>query len=70
VNFDFCDDQRAIRVRVDAICADFSVGFGFAKEYHVERGLRDSVLSLLATVTQERAPCFVAEQAPGLPKSY
>jgi acyl-CoA dehydrogenase len=45
-------------------------GFGFAKEYHVERGLRESVLSLLAPVTQELALCFVAEQALGLPKSY
>ena len=42
-------------------------GFGFAKEYHVERGLRESVLSLLAPVTQELALCFVAEQALGLP---
>jgi acyl-CoA dehydrogenase len=30
-------------------------GFGYAKEYHVERGLRESVLSLLAPVTQELA---------------
>ena len=45
-------------------------GFGFAKEYHVERGLRESVLSLLAPVTQELALCYVAEQALGLPKSY
>ena len=45
-------------------------GFGYAKEYHVERGLRESVLSLLAPVTQELALCYVAEQALGLPKSY
>ena len=45
-------------------------GFGFAKEFHVERGLRESVLSLLAPVTQELALCLVAEQALGLPKSY
>jgi len=45
-------------------------GFGFAKEYHVERGLRESVLPLLAPVTQELALCYVAEQALGLPKSY
>ena len=45
-------------------------GFGFAKEYHVERGLRESVLSLLAPVAQELALCYVAEQALGLPKSY
>jgi acyl-CoA dehydrogenase len=45
-------------------------GFGFAREYHVERGLRESVLPLLAPVTQELALCYVAEQALGLPKSY
>ncbi|WP_028605915.1 acyl-CoA dehydrogenase family protein [Ottowia thiooxydans] len=45
-------------------------GFGFAKEYHVERGFRESVLSLLAPVTQELALCYVAEQALGMPKSY
>jgi acyl-CoA dehydrogenase len=41
----------------------------FAKEYHLERGLRESVLSLLAMVPPELALCFFAEQAPGLPKS-
>jgi acyl-CoA dehydrogenase len=45
-------------------------GFGFAKEYHVERGLRESVLTLLAPVSQELALCFIAERALGLPKSY
>ncbi|MCL4746397.1 MAG: acyl-CoA/acyl-ACP dehydrogenase [Burkholderiaceae bacterium] len=45
-------------------------GFGFAKEYHVERGLRESVLGLIAPVTQELALCYVAEKALGLPKSY
>ena len=45
-------------------------GFGFAKEYHVERGLRESVLGLIAPVTQEMALCYVAERALGLPKSY
>lgn len=45
-------------------------GFGFAKEYHVERGLRESVLGLVAPVTQEMALCHIAEKALGLPKSY
>ena len=45
-------------------------GFGCAKEYHVERGLRESVLALIAPVTQELALCYVAEQALGLPQSY
>lgn len=45
-------------------------GFGFAKEYHVERGMRESVLGLVAPVTQEMALCHIAEKALGLPKSY
>lgn len=45
-------------------------GFGFAKEYHVERGFRESVLNLLAPVSQELALCYVAEKALGMPKSY
>jgi hypothetical protein len=34
------------------------LGFGFAKKYHVERGFRESVLSLIAPVTQELALCY------------
>lgn len=45
-------------------------GFGYAKEYHVERGLRESVLALVAPVTQELALCHIAERALALPKSY
>lgn len=45
-------------------------GFGFAKEYQLERGLRESVLPLLAPVTHEFTLCYVAEQALALPKSY
>lgn len=45
-------------------------GFGFAKAFHVERALRESVLPLLAPVSQELALCYIAEKALGLPKSY
>ncbi len=58
-NFESC--TRAVRTHG---------GFGFAKEYHVERFLRESVLGLIAPITQEMALCYVAEQALGLPKSY
>jgi acyl-CoA dehydrogenase len=45
VNFDFSDDQRAIRDAVGAVCA------GFGADYWIERerGLRESVLPLLST---------------------
>ena len=43
---------------------------GFAKGFHVERYFRASILPLVAPVSQERALCYVAERALGLPKSY
>jgi len=45
-------------------------GFGFAREYHVERYFRESVLSLIAPVSEELILCHIAERALGLPKSY
>ncbi len=45
-------------------------GFGYAKEYHVERYFRESVLFRVAPVSRELVLCFVAEKVLGLPKSY
>ena len=45
-------------------------GMGYAKEYHVERLLREVMLSRIAPVTRELILCHVAEKALGLPKSY
>lgn len=45
-------------------------GFGFAREYHVERYFRESVLSLIAPVSEELILCHIAERALHLPKSY
>ena len=45
-------------------------GFGYAKEFHVERYFRESILPLVAPVSQELALSYVAERALGLPKSY
>lgn len=45
-------------------------GYGYAKEFHVERYFRESILPLIAPVSQELALCFIAERALGLPKSY
>ena len=53
--------QRAVRAHG---------GFGFAREFHVERYFRESVLPLLAPISQELALCHIAERALGLPKSY
>lgn len=45
-------------------------GFGYAKEYHIERLLRESMLFMLVPVGQALAMSYVAENALDLPKSY
>ena len=45
-------------------------GFGFAREYHVERYFRESVLNFIAPVSEELILSYVAEKALGMPKSY
>ncbi len=45
-------------------------GFGYAKEYHVERYWREARLLRLVPVSQEMALNFIAEHVLGLPKSY
>ncbi len=45
-------------------------GFGYAKEYHVERLLREVTVTRIAPVTEQLILCFIAEKVLGLPKSY
>ncbi|MBV8033222.1 MAG: acyl-CoA/acyl-ACP dehydrogenase [Betaproteobacteria bacterium] len=45
-------------------------GFGYAKEYHVERYLRESLVGRIAPVTPQLILCYIAERVLGLPKSY
>ena len=45
-------------------------GFGYAKEFHVERYLRESLIPRIAPVSRELALSFIAEKELGLPKSY
>jgi len=45
-------------------------GFGYAKEYHVERYLREVMIPRLAPVSPQLILCFIAEKVLGLPKSY
>jgi acyl-CoA dehydrogenase len=45
-------------------------GFGYAKEYHVERLYREASLTRLAPITEQLIMCFIAEKVLGLPKSY
>lgn len=45
-------------------------GFGYAKEFHVERYLREVMIPRIAPVSREMILSFIAEKVLGLPKSY
>ena len=45
-------------------------GMGYAKEYHVERFLRESLIPRIAPVSREMIMSFIAEKVLALPRSY
>jgi acyl-CoA dehydrogenase len=45
-------------------------GMGYAKEYHVERYLREALIHRIAPITPHLILCYIAERVLGLPKSY
>ncbi|WP_332689947.1 acyl-CoA dehydrogenase family protein [Bosea sp. (in: a-proteobacteria)] len=45
-------------------------GFGYAKEFHVERYLREVLIPRIAPISPQLVLCFIAERVLGLPKSY
>lgn len=45
-------------------------GMGYAREYHVERLFRESILPRIAPVTEQMILSFIGERVLGLPKSY
>ena len=45
-------------------------GFGYAKEYHVERYFRESMLLRIAPISIQLIMCYIAERVLGLPRSY
>jgi acyl-CoA dehydrogenase len=45
-------------------------GYGYAKDYHVERYFREMMIPKLAPVSPQLILCFIAEKVLGLPKSY
>ena len=45
-------------------------GFGYAKEFQVERYLRESLIPRIAPISPQLVLCFIAERVLGLPKSY
>ena len=45
-------------------------GFGYAKDFHVERYLREVMIARIAPISPQLALCYIAERVLGLPKSY
>lgn len=45
-------------------------GFGYAKEYHVERLFREVMVTRIAPITEQLILSFIAEKVLDLPKSY
>lgn len=45
-------------------------GFGYAREYHVERYLREVMITRIAPVSRELILSYISERVLGLPKSY
>jgi acyl-CoA dehydrogenase len=45
-------------------------GMGYAKEFHVERLLREALIPRIAPVSPHMILCFIAERVLGLPRSY
>jgi acyl-CoA dehydrogenase len=45
-------------------------GMGYAREYHVERYLREAMIPRIAPVSRELVFCYIAERVLGLPRSY
>ncbi|MBN8959779.1 MAG: acyl-CoA/acyl-ACP dehydrogenase [Rhizobiales bacterium] len=45
-------------------------GFGYAKEFHVERYMREVMIPRIAPISPQLVLSFIAEKVLGLPKSY
>src|SRR5580692_1436696 len=45
-------------------------GYGYAKEFHVERYMREVMIPRIAPITPQLILCYIAERVLGLPKSY
>ena len=45
-------------------------GMGYAKEYHVERLMREIFIPRIGPITPQLILCYIAERVLGLPKSY
>ena len=65
-------DTRAIKAlsQEDIDGLQSGSGMGYAKEYQVERLFRESMLPMLAPVTEQLILSYIGENVLDLPKSY
>ena len=52
------------------VCLQFHGGFGFAREYDVERKFRETRLYQVAPISTNLILAYVAEHVLGLPRSF
>jgi acyl-CoA dehydrogenase len=52
------------------VCLDVHGGFGFAREYDVERKFRETRLYRVAPISQNLVLAYLAQHVLGLPRSY
>ncbi|EMD69519.1 hypothetical protein COCSADRAFT_76345 [Bipolaris sorokiniana ND90Pr] len=45
-------------------------GMGYAKEYHIDRYLREATLSRIAPISGEKTKNYIGQRVLGLPRSY
>jgi hypothetical protein len=70
VDFAPTPEQEQNRDAVARICACFPDEYWLAREYHVERFMREAWVPRIAPVSPQLIRCFIAEKVLGLPKSY
>ena len=68
----FAPDDRAENIRrVGELAAMLTHGgMGYAKEYHVERYMREVMIARIAPVSREMIFNFIGEKVLGLPRSF
>jgi 5,10-methylene-tetrahydrofolate dehydrogenase/methenyl tetrahydrofolate cyclohydrolase len=68
------DPASAVYVRNKIKACETAVlthgGMGYSREYHVERYLREAMLTRIAPISPQLILSFIAEKVLGQPKSY
>src|SRR5690606_39470198 len=67
-------EAKSLAARAGVQAADVAInvpgGYGYAREYDVERYFREARLTRIAPISQELVLNYIAEHVLGLPRSY